>query len=71
MIYVYVFKKCDVRWPENSVRFEKFDGNWLPDGSNSVRLKSHSVRYGCMKLLSRKGISWKQNDNLITQYEHD
>ena len=24
-----------------------------------------------MMLLSRKGISWKQNDNLITQYEHE
>ena len=23
------------------------------------------------KLLSKKGISWKQNDNLITQYEHE
>ena len=23
------------------------------------------------KLLSRKGIRWKQNDNLITQYEHE
>ena len=23
------------------------------------------------KLFSRKGISWKQNDNLITQYEQD
>ena len=23
------------------------------------------------KLFSRKGISWKQNDNLITQYEHE
>ena len=22
------------------------------------------------KLFSRKGISWKQNDNLITKYEH-
>ena len=23
------------------------------------------------KLFSRKGISWKQNDNLIIQYEHE
>ena len=23
------------------------------------------------KLFSRKGIGWKQNDNLITQYEHE
>ena len=34
--------KCDVclsvvRWSENSVRFEKKYGNWLPDGPNSVR----------------------------------
>ena len=36
-MYVYFFIKCVVRWSENSVRFEKFYGNWLPDGLNSVR----------------------------------
>ena len=37
MIYVYFFIKCVVRWSENSVRFEKSYGNWLPNGPNSVR----------------------------------
>ena len=53
MIYVYLFIKCVVRRSENSVRFEKSCGNWLPDGPNSVRLYlivceiiSHSVRDG-------------------------
>ena len=32
-----------VRWSENSVRFDKSYGNWLPDGPNSVI--SHSMRY--------------------------
>ena len=31
VIYVYFFIKCVVRWSENSVRFEKSYGNWLPD----------------------------------------
>ena len=44
------FIKCVVRWPENSVRFEKSYGNWLPDGPNSEIL-SHSVRYGMYELL--------------------
>ena len=33
----------DVRWTENSVRFEKSYENGLPDGPNSEIL-SHSVR---------------------------
>ena len=37
VIYVYFFIKCVVTWSENSVRFEKSSGNWLPDGPNSVR----------------------------------
>ena len=46
MIYVYFFIKCVVRWSENSVKFEKAYGNWLPDGPNSVEILSHSVSYG-------------------------
>ena len=39
--------KCVVKWPENSVRFEKSYGNWLGDGPNSVRVYlTVSVRYG-------------------------
>ena len=45
-MYVYFFIKCVVRWSENSVRFEKFYGNWLPDGLNSVRFYlTWHVRY--------------------------
>ena len=32
VIYVYFFINSAVRWSENSVRFEKSYGNWLPDG---------------------------------------
>ena len=43
--YLYLFlHKCVVRWSENSLRYEKSYGNWLPDGPNS--LLSHSARYG-------------------------
>ena len=31
------FIKCVIRCSENSVRFDKSYGNWLPDGLNSVR----------------------------------
>ena len=43
-MFIY-FIKCVARWSENSVRFVKSFGNWLPDGPYSVRF-SHSVRYG-------------------------
>ena len=36
VMYNYFFIKF-VRWSENSVRFEKSYGNWLPDGPDSVR----------------------------------
>ena len=46
MIYVYFFIRCVVRWSENSVRFIKSYGNWLPDGPNSVRFYiRHMVHY--------------------------
>ena len=44
-MYVYSVIKCVVRWSESSMRFEKSNGNWLPDGPNSVRLYL-KVRYG-------------------------
>ena len=51
MIYVYFFIKCVVKWPENSVRFEKSYRNWLADGPNSVRVYlTVSVRYGMYAL---------------------
>ena len=43
MIYVYFFINCVVKWSENSVRFEKSYGSWLPDGSDSVILSMHHV----------------------------
>ena len=42
---IYFFIKCGVRWFENSVRFGKSYGNWLPDGPNSVRFYLTSVRF--------------------------
>ena len=51
MIYVYFFITCVVKWSENSVRFLKSYFNWLPDGPNSVRFLSHSVRYGMYVLM--------------------
>ena len=44
MIYDYFFIKCVVRYSENSVRFEKSYGNWLPDGTNSVRFSLTCMR---------------------------
>ena len=36
-MHVYLFIKYVARWYENSVRFEKSYGNWVPDGPDSVR----------------------------------
>ena len=68
MIYVYFFTKFNVKWSENSVRFEKsyYFGNWLPDGPNSVRFYL-SVRYGmyevwlCHRKMPPKGVNRMTN----------
>ena len=45
----YFFIKCIVRWYENTVRFEKSDGNWLPDEPNSVRFHLTVWDMACME----------------------
>ena len=57
VIYVYFFIKCVVKWSENSVRFEKSYGNWLPDGLNSVRF------YGMYETSG-----WRSNQTLTNKY---
>ena len=37
-----------LRWSENSVRFENFYGNWLPEGPNSVRFYLTVCDMACM-----------------------
>ena len=54
MIYAYFFIKRVVRWSENSVRFEKSYGNWLPDGPNSGRFYLTVLIMACMYVL----VSW-------------
>ena len=49
MIYVYFFIKCVVRLSENSVRFDKSYGNWLPDGSEIWHVcLAHNHFVGCV-----------------------
>ena len=63
VIYVYFFIKCVVRWSENSVRFEKSYGNWLPDGSNSVRFYLR-VRYGMYGQQADLNRTWSETPNI-------
>ena len=68
MIYVYFFTKFNVKWFENSVRFEKSYcfGKWLPDGPNSVRFY-FSMKYGmyevwlCHRKMPPKGVNRMTN----------
>ena len=49
VIYVYFFRKCVVRWSENSVRFEKSFGNWIQDRPNSVKFYLTVWDMACMR----------------------
>ena len=44
-----------VKWSENSVRFVKSYGNWLPDGPNSVRFYLTVCDMACMYLETPTG----------------
>ena len=52
LIYGYFFKKYFVNWSENSVRFELFYRNCLPDVPNSVRFYLTVLDMACMSFLN-------------------
>ena len=49
---MFISSQNVVRWSENSVRFKKSYGNWLPDGPNSVRFYLTVCDMACMYTIS-------------------